>query len=189
MFAKHVLRYLHGTVGYGLHYSADSDMHLVGYTDSDWAGSVEDRKITSGCCFSLGSAVISWFSRKQTSVALSSEAEYIAACMAARDAVWLRKLLAGLFGHMLEPTVIRCNNQSCVRMSVNPIHHDTTKHMEMRYHYVRDMVQRHAVELQFVPTDEQVANMLTKPLVRGKFEGFRKMLGIVDDVSLAEREC
>ena len=104
--AKHVLRYLRGTVGYGLRYTADSDMQLVGYTDSGWAGSVEDRKSTSGCCFSLGSAIIYWFSRKQTSVALSSaEAEYIAACMAAREAVWLRKLLASLFGHMLEPTV------------------------------------------------------------------------------------
>ena len=72
-------------------------MHLVGYTDSDWAGSVQDQKSTSGCCFSLGFVVISWFSRKQTSVALSSaEAEYIAACMAAREVVWLRKLLAGL---------------------------------------------------------------------------------------------
>ena len=162
--AKHVLRYLRGTVGYGLRYTADSDMQLVGYTDSDWAGSVEDRKSTSGCCFSLGSVVISWFSRKQTSVALSSaEAEYIVAL----EAVWLRKLLVGLFGHMLEPTIIRCDNQSCVQMSMNPVHHDTTKHVEMRYHYVRDMVQRRAVELQFVPTDEQVADVLTKPLIRG----------------------
>lgn len=88
--AKHVLRYLHGTIGYGLRYSTDSDMHLVGHTDSDWAGSVKDHKSTSGCCFSLGSVVISWFSRKQTLVALSStEVEYIATCMAAREAAWL----------------------------------------------------------------------------------------------------
>ena len=130
--AKHVLRYLCGTVGYGLHYTMDSDMQLVGYTDPDWASSVEDRKSTSGCYFSLGSTVISWFSRKQTSVALSSmEAEYIAACMVAWEAVSLRKLLAGLFGHMLELTVIRCDNQSCVHMLVNPVHHDQTKHVEM----------------------------------------------------------
>ena len=109
--------------------------------------------------------------------------------MAAREVVWLQKLLAGLFGHMLEPTVIRCDNQSCVQMSMNPVHHDRTKHVEMRYHYVRDMVQRRVVELQFVPTDEQVADVLTKLLVRGNFEGFWKRLRIVDDVSLAEREC
>ena len=107
-------------------------MHLVGYTDSDWAGSVEYRKSTSGCCFSLGSAVISWFSRKQTSVDLSSaEAKHIVACRATREVLWLWKLLARLFGHMLEPTVIRCDNQSCVQMSVNPVHHDQTKHVEM----------------------------------------------------------
>ena len=93
---------------------------------------MKDRKSTFGCCFSLGSAVISWFSRKQTSIALSStEAEYIAACMATREAVWLRKLLAGLFGHMLELTMIHCDNQSCVQMSVNPVHHHQTKHVEM----------------------------------------------------------
>ena len=168
----------------------DSDMHLVGYIDSDWAGSVQDRNSTSKCCFNLGSVVISWCSRKQTSVALSSaETEYIAACMAAREAVWLRKLLVGLSGHMLEPTVIHCDNQNCVQMSLNLVHHDQTKHVEMRYHYVQDMVQRHAVELQFVPTDEQVADVLTKLLVRGKFEGFQKMLTIIDDVSLIEMEC
>ena len=82
--AKHVLRYLHGTVGYGLRYLTNSDMHLVGYTDSDCLGSVQDQKSTFGCCFSLGFAVISWFNRKQTSIALSSaEAKYIAVCMAA----------------------------------------------------------------------------------------------------------
>ena len=74
-------------------------------------------------------------------------------CMAAREAMWLWKLLVGLFGHMLEPTVIHCDNQSCVQMSMNPVHQDQTK-VEMRYHHVRDMVQRCVVELQFVPTDE-----------------------------------
>ena len=110
-------------------------------------------------------------------------------CMATQEVVWLQKLLVGLFGHMLEPTVIHCDNQSCVQMSVNPVHHDQTKHVKMRYHYVRDMVQRHVVELHFVPIDEQVSDMFTKSLVRGKFDVFREMLEIMDDVSLAEREC
>ena len=100
---------------------------------------MEDRKSTSRCCFSLGSTMVSWFSRKLSLVALSTaEAEYIAACMVAREAVWLRKLLAGLFGQRLEPTVIHCDNQSCVKM--NPVQHDRTKHVEMKYHYVREMV-------------------------------------------------
>ena len=90
---------------------------------------------------------------------------------------------------MLEPTLIDCDNQSCVQMSVNPVHHDQTKHVGMRYHYVRDMVQRRAVELQFVPINEQASDVFTKLLVQGKFEVFQKMLGIVDDCSRAEREC
>ena len=100
-------------------------MQLVGYTDLDWEGSVQESEEYFHCCFSLGYVVISWFSRKQTLVALSStKAEYIAACMVAWEVVWLWKLLVGLFGHMLEPTVIRCENQSCVQMSVNLVQHD-----------------------------------------------------------------
>ena len=83
MVAKHALRYLRGTIGYGLRYTSSSDLTLVSCLDFDWAGSVDDRKSTSGCCFSLGSSMVSWFSRKQSAVALSTaEAEYIAACMA-----------------------------------------------------------------------------------------------------------
>ena len=116
--AKHVLRYLCGTIGYGLRYTSSSDLTLVSYSDSNWAGSVDDRKSTSGCCFSLGSAMVSWFSRKQSTVALSTvEAEYIVACVAVQEAVWLWKLLAGLFGQRLEPIVIHCDNQSCVKMN------------------------------------------------------------------------
>jgi hypothetical protein len=116
--AKHVLRYLHGTVGYGLRYVLDSEVNLQGYIDSDWAGSAMDRKSTSRCCFILGSGMISWLSRKQTSVALSTvEAEYIVASVAIREAMWLRKLLAGFFDLELEPTLIYFDNQSCVKLS------------------------------------------------------------------------
>jgi hypothetical protein len=96
---KHVLRYLKGTMDYGLRYDVDCEIRLHGYTDSDWAGSVADQKSTSGCCFSLGSGMISWFSRKKSSVALSTtEAEYIAMCSTSSEAVWLQKLLARSFG-------------------------------------------------------------------------------------------
>jgi hypothetical protein len=172
--AKHVLRYLRGTVGYGLRYASSIDMRLQGYVDSDWAGSTVDRKSTSGCCFSLGSAMVSWCSRKQTFVALSTaEAEYIAVCMAVHEAVWLQKLLAGLFGQMLDPTVIHCDNQSCVKLSENPVSHDSSKHVEIKFHYIRDMVLRKAVLMQYLPTDEQIADVLTKPLAKSKFEYFR----------------
>jgi hypothetical protein len=123
-------------------------------------------------------------------VALSTaEAEYIAVCMAVREAVWLRKLLAGLFGQMLDPTVIHCDNQSCVKLSENPVSHDRSKHVEIKYHYIRDMVQRKAVLVQYLPTDEQIADVLTKPLAKSKFEYFRDKLGVVENAPLAEREC
>jgi hypothetical protein len=109
--AKHVMRYLKGTIDYGLSYDGDHDFTLSGYTDADWAGSVSDRKSTSGCCFSLGSAMISWQSRKQSSIALSTtEAEYIAACSASCEAIWLRKLLTDLFDLEVRATLILCDN-------------------------------------------------------------------------------
>ena len=93
--AKHILRYLKGTVDYGIKYEVNQKINVDGYVDLDWEGSSIDRKSTSGCCFSMGSGVISWFSRKQSYVALStSEAEYVTACLASCEAVWLRKLLS-----------------------------------------------------------------------------------------------
>lgn len=139
--AKHILRYLKGTIDYGLRYAAGYEFRLVGYTYSDWAGNVTDRKSTSGCCFSLGSTVIAWRSRKQTSVALSTtEAEYIAACSASSEAVWLRKMLSGLFYLQMDATCIYCDNQSCIKLFENPVFHDKSKHIEIKYQYIRDMV-------------------------------------------------
>ena len=108
--AKHILRYLAGTADYGLDYRRSGGVGLVGYTDFDWAGSVSDWKSTSGCCFSLGSAVVSCFNRKQKSVALSSvEAEYKPASQASCEALWLRKLMVDLFDMEPSPIVIQCD--------------------------------------------------------------------------------
>jgi hypothetical protein len=110
---KHVLRYLCGTVDYGLDYHRRDGIRLVGYIDSYWAGCVSDRKSTLGCFFRLGSTIVSWFSQKQNSVALSStEVEYMAARQASCEALWLRKMLVGLFGVQLRPTVIYYDNHS-----------------------------------------------------------------------------
>jgi len=139
--AKHVLRYLHGTIGYGLRYTVGDGVKLKRFTDLDWAGSAVDRKSTSRCCFSLGSTMVSWFNKKQTSVALSTvEAEYIAACATSKEVVWLQKLLADLSGHELNLIVIFCNNQSCVKLSENFVFHSRSKHIDMKYYYIRDIV-------------------------------------------------
>ena len=110
--AKHILRYIRGTVEYGLIYERRGSIQLAGFTDVDWVGCVEDRRSTLGC-FNIGSGVVSWFSRKQKSVALSStEVEYMAASMAACEGMWMRKLLSGLFECELEAIVVHYDNQS-----------------------------------------------------------------------------
>jgi hypothetical protein len=175
---KHVLRYIAGSVDYGLDYVRGNGVSLVGYTNSDWAGCAIDRKSTSRCCFGLALGLVSWYSRKQKSVALSSaKAEYMATSQASCEAIWLHKLLVGLFGQELPPTVIHCNNQSCIKLFENPVFHDRSKNIEIRYHFIRDWVQRGAVQLQYILTDEQVADILTKALSRGKHVYFRDKMG------------
>jgi hypothetical protein len=139
--AKHVMRYLKGTIDYGLSYDGDHNFTLSGYTDSDWAGSVANRKSTSGYCFSLGSTMILWQSRKQSSISLSTtEVEYIASCSSSCEAIWIQKLLTSLFDLEMEATTILCDNQSYIKMTENPVFHDRSKHIEIHYHYICDMV-------------------------------------------------
>ena len=111
--------------------------------------------------------MISWFSKKQYCVAPSTaEAYYVIACSASCEVVWLRKLLSDLFDLQMDATCIHCDNQSCVKFSENPVFHDKSNHIEIKYHYIRDMVQRGAVKLQHVATEEHIADVLMKPLAR-----------------------
>ena len=114
--AKHVMRYLKETIDFGLYYDGIHEYKLYGYMDADWDGSVLDRKSTSSGCYSPGSAMISWFSRKQSSFALSmAEVEYIVDFPASYEAIWLQKLMPSLFNLELDATVILCDNQSCIK--------------------------------------------------------------------------
>ena len=109
--AKHVLCFLSGAVDFGLDYKRSKGIRLVGYTDSDWAGSVADWKNTSRCCFSLGSAAVLWFSQNKKSIALNTaKSEYMATSLASCEALWLCKLLVNLFGQELMPMIIYCDN-------------------------------------------------------------------------------
>jgi hypothetical protein len=124
------MRYLKGMLDYGLCYTGDHDLRLYGYNDSNWDGNDPHRNNTSGCSFSLGSAMTSWKRRKQYSIFLSTiEAEYIGACSASCESIWLWKLLIGLFDLDMESIVILCDNQSCIKMTENPLLHDNSKHM------------------------------------------------------------
>eukprot|EP00253_Pinus_taeda_P018717 PITA_18717 len=128
--------------------------------------------------------------RKQRSVALSStKVEYMAASLAACEAIWMRKILVGLFGSHLELTVIYCDNQSCIKLSANPIFHDRSKHIDIRYHHMRDCVQWRIMLLSYIPTEDQGADILTKVLTKRKLEYHRGTIGVADNPYLVEREC
>eukprot|EP00253_Pinus_taeda_P031310 PITA_31310 len=156
------------------------DIRLSGFTNADWAGSSVDRKSTSGYYFNIRSGITSWCSRKQKSVALSScEAEYMATSTTSCEAIWLRKLLVNLFKRNMEATRIMCDNQSCIELSENSVIHDRSKHIDIWCHFVRDCVQRGAVQLSYTPTGEQVVDILTKALGKSKFDYFREKMGMV----------
>ena len=167
------MRYLKGTIDYGLSFTRDHEFRLYGYTNSYWEGSVSGRKSTSGGCFSLGSIMVSLLSRKKYSVSLITiKVEYIAYCSAICESVWLQNLLSNVFNMELDATVVLCDNKSCMKMIENHVFCDKMKHIEIWYFYIRDMVHKAFIKLQYVIIDEQVADALTKPLSRVKFEHF-----------------
>ena len=156
---KHVMRYLKGTLDYGLIYASCSEIKLHGYVDLAWVGSVEDKKRTSWYCFSLGSGVISWLGRKKTNFVLNAaDDEYIAAFSASSEAMCICNLLEWLFDAKIDAIDIYCDNQSCIKMTENSVFHDKSKHIEIKYRYIWDMVRRKVVKLQYVPTKEQVVD-------------------------------
>ena len=178
---KRILKYLKGTTHMGLWYPEDSTISLVGYSDSDFAGCKLDRKSTSGTCHLLGSSLVSWHSKKQTSVALSTaEAEYISAGVCCAQILWMKQHLLD-FGIKLSKIPIKCNNTSAINLAKNPVLHSRTKHIEIRHHFLRDHVQKGDCMLEFVETTKQLADIFTKPLPRDTFLTLRQELGILDE--------
>jgi len=138
--AKHVLRYLHGTINLGFKYTA-KNVRIRGYIDVDWVGKSIDRKRTFGFCFNLGYAMISWMSIKKKPIALSTtEAEYIATSLARCEALWLRIFFRELFEQVPDTTIIYCNNKSGLHLIENLVFHGKSKHIEIKYHYIWDIV-------------------------------------------------
>ena len=177
---KRILRYLKGTSDLGLHYTSSDVDDLVGYSDSDWAGDLDDRKSVSGYMFKLCGAPISWRSKKQTSVALSTaEAEYVALSGATQEAVWLRQLTSELRYEQTKPTVVYEDNQSAISLAQNAQFHGRMKHIDIRHHFVREKVSDGVVEIKYCRSDRMLADILTKGLSGTIFETLRKSAGIV----------
>ncbi|XP_065623228.1 secreted RxLR effector protein 161-like [Quercus suber] len=175
---KQIIRYVNGTSDYGIWYTKDSNECLVGYSDADWAGCIDDRKSTSGGCFYLGNNLISWMSKKQNSVSLSTtEAEYIAAGSCCAQLLWMRKLLHD-YGISQDTMCVFCDNTSAINLSKNPVQHSKSKHIEIRYHFIRDLAEDKTVCLEFINTDNQKADIFTKPLDGPRFESLHKTIGV-----------
>ncbi|KAB2610040.1 hypothetical protein D8674_018072 [Pyrus ussuriensis x Pyrus communis] len=177
--AKRVLRYLKGTVNFGLVYKKGGEEEFYGYTDSDYAGDQDDRKSTSGYIFMLSAGAVSWSSKKQPVVTLSTtEAEFIAAASCACQAVWLRRILQQLNYEPHKSTTIYCDNSSTIKLSKNPVMHRRSKHIDVRFHFLRELTRDEIVELVQCSSQEQVADIMTKPLKLDVFQKLRGLLGI-----------
>jgi hypothetical protein len=177
--AKRVLRYLRGTAGFGIHFVKSSSINLVGFSDSDWGGSDEGMMSTSGYCFAVGKSVFCWNSKKQSVVAHSTaEAEYIAAYVAAKQLIWLRKMLSDLDCNQQNPTTLFCDNTSAIAISKNSVFHDRTKHMKIKYHAIRQFQQEGELELCYCTSEDQLADFFTKPLAKTRFEDLRARIGM-----------
>ena len=181
--AKRILRYLKGTINFGLFYSTTNDYKLVGYSDSDWAGDVDDRKSTTGFVFFMGDTAFTWMSKKQPIVTLSTcEAEYVAATSCVCHGIWLRNLLKELGWPQEKPTKIFVDNKSAMALAKNPVFHDRSKHIDTRYHYIRECITRKDVQVEYVKSQDQIADIFTKPLKHEEFIKLRSLLGMTNQV-------
>ncbi|KAJ9536569.1 hypothetical protein OSB04_un000268, partial [Centaurea solstitialis] len=159
---KRILKYLKGTPNFALWYPKDSGFELTAFTDSDHAGCKLNRKSTSGACQFLGDKLVSWSSRKQNCVSLSTaEAEYVAAACCCSQVLWMKIQLAD-YGYTMHRIPIYCDSSSAIQIAANPVQHSRTKHIDIRYHFIKDHVEKGNVELFFVESERQIADLFTK---------------------------
>lgn len=180
--AKGVLRYISGTANYALSFG-EKELKLEAYCDADYAGDLDTRRSTTGYVFTLNGGAISWSSRLQPTVAVSTtEAEYMAAAYAIKEALWLRNLLNNL-GMEIQTVNIKADNQSAIKLLKNPVFSMRSKHIDIIYHFARERVFRKDVSFDYVSTNEMVADALTKPLPLNKLEFCRKKMGIISSTT------
>jgi hypothetical protein len=175
---KRIIRYLQSAHGLGLWYSSSSTLSLHGFSDADFTSCRVERKSTSGSCQFLWSSLVSWSSLKQSSVAQSTtEAEYVAAASCFSQLLWISYTLRD-FGEECTQIPLLCDSTIAISVAKNPVLHYKTKHIEVRYHFLRDNVEKGAIVLSHVPTQDQLADIFTKPLDKATFVRLRGALGV-----------
>lgn len=178
---KRILRYLKGTIHLGLHVSATSSLDLHAYSDADWAGCPDDRRSTSGFCVFLGSNLLSWGSKKQSTVSRSStEAEYRSMAGACTELVWLQQLLRELHVPLKSNPILWCDNLGATFLASNPVFHARTKHIEIDYHFVREKVANKQLAVRFISSKDQLADLFTKALSGTRLAFLRDKLTLRD---------
>jgi hypothetical protein len=187
---KRVLRYLNGTMDYKLVYGASKIPKglpmLTGYCDADWASNIDDRRSITGYVFMLCGGAVSWQTKKQPTVALSSvEAEYMAATQSTKEAMWFRAFLneLGIANITSSPTTIFSDSQGGIALVKNPEYHSRTKHIDVQHHFVREQSALGAVVFKFVGTEDMVADVLTKSLAKSKHQQMIQLMGIRSTMS------
>ena len=176
---KRIFCYLKGTTNVSLKYKKSKSAQLIGYSDADYAGDLDDRHSTSGYIFLMCNGAVNWLSKKQPNVTLSTaESEYVAVSTATQEAVWLRKLLRDFGESQDQATVVMEDNQGAICIAKNPVEHSRTKHIDVRYHYIREALNEKLIELNYCPTENMIADILTKPLPKGRFEILRGKMGL-----------
>ena len=177
--AKRIVRYIKGTTNYGIKYSYCQNFKLHGYSDSDWAGSIDDMRSTTGFCFNFGSGIFSWSSKKQDVIAQSTaEAEYVAANATVNQAIWIRKILADLHMKQNEPTQIHVDNQAAIAISNDSVFHGKTKHFKIKLYHLREEQKDGEVKLLYCKIEDQIADVLTKALPKARFETLKSKIGL-----------
>jgi hypothetical protein len=179
---QQVFRYLKFSQAFTLRYARDNE-ELLGYSDTDFASDTSDRKSTMGYAFILSGAAITWASRKQQVISTSTtEAEYVGLCNAAKEAVWIRNFLRdigrGVYAGETHATRILGDNQSALRLVANPEFHARSKHIDVQYHYVRELLEEGTISVEYIRTSEMAADCLTKPLKKGQLGANLDTLGL-----------
>ncbi|KAJ0434592.1 putative RNA-directed DNA polymerase [Helianthus annuus] len=185
--ARKLLRYVKSTFGSGITFEKGVELELVGYCDADYAGDLDTRRSTTGYVFMLGKGAVTWCSKRQPTVSLSTtEAEYRSAAMAAQEVSWLKLLLKELKQNVKEKVVVFCDNLSSIHLAEKPMFHARSKHIEVHYHFIREKVLEGEIDLKYIDTNEQIADVFTKGMTSVKLLKFCK--GMNMKIANIERE-